>query len=442
MVKLRRSVTFLQALSINISAIIGAGIFTVSGVAAGLAGPSSIFAVIISAAIAIFTGISFAELAHVYAREGGNYEYSRELLGSYAGYIAGFIWIIATIISGVAVALSFGGYFISIININISSRIIALFLIVILGIINYFGIKHSAKIASFLILLNVSILIIFSFVGIFFVKFSNFTPFFPKGVNGVLMSSAFIFFAYTGFARITMLGEEIEKPKKTIPRVIIVSILISAIIYAITMFVLIGIIPYSKIANSESPLSMAIFYATHNSIIEYAISVGALIATINVDLAMILGLSRVVFAMARDNDLPKSLARINKYGAPDTAIWFSVAIMVIFLFVLDFKNIIALSNSAALISYSIANLGAIKLAIIKRKSNENMLFKSKYFIFIPCLGFILTAILLFFLTRLSIILTFWILVGITVYYIFAKAERERLGLPIVKYNIAPKKDSW
>jgi APA family basic amino acid/polyamine antiporter len=111
MQRLKRDVTFRQALSINISAIIGAGIFTVSGVAAGLAGPSSIISILIGAIIAIFTGMSFAELAHMYAREGGNYEYSKEVMGSYAGYIAGFIWIIATIISGAAVALSFGGYF-------------------------------------------------------------------------------------------------------------------------------------------------------------------------------------------------------------------------------------------------------------------------------------------------------------------------------------------
>ncbi|MGC8699771.1 MAG: APC family permease [Candidatus Micrarchaeia archaeon] len=442
MAKLKRNVTFLQALSINISAIIGAGIFTVSGVAAGLAGPSVILAVLISAIIAILTGMSFAELAHVYAREGGNYEYSRELLGSYAGYIAGFIWIIATIISGAAVALSFGGYFLSVINIKISSEIIAAVLVVVLGLINYFGIKHSARLAILLISINIAILIIFAVIGIFFVKWSNFTPFFPKGANGMLVASAFIFFAYTGFARITMLGEEIEKPKKTIPKAIMVSIMISAAIYMLTMFVLIGVIPYGNVANSKSPLSEAIFYATHSPVAEYTIAVGAMVATINVDLAMILGLSRVVFAMARDNDLPKSLARINKYGAPDIAILSSTIIMIIAIFTIDFKNIIALSNSAALVSYAIANLGAIKLAFMKRKDNSKMLFRWRFFILIPVLGFVSTVAMLFFLTKLSLTLTFWILVGITIYYVFVKAERARLGLPIVQYKQIPRKRNW
>jgi len=437
---LKRSVTFWEALSINVSAIIGAGIFTVSGVAAGLAGPSSVLAVIVGALIAIFTGMSFAELAHMYAREGGNYEYSRELLGSYAGYIAGFIWIIATIVSGAAVALSFGGYFTSILNIA-SPEVIAALLILILAIINYFGVKHSARLATILITINTAILLLFAVAGIFFVKLSNFTPFFPKGISGMLASSAFIFFAYTGFARVTMLGEEIEEPKKTIPRVIILSIAISAMIYILVMFVLIGVIPYAQIDNSKSPLAQAIFYATHNAALEYTISVGAMIATINVDLAMILGLSRVVFAMARDNDLPKSLAKINKYGAPSTAILFSTVIMILTIFTISFKNIISFSNAAALTSYAIANLAAIKLVFMRRKNKRGMLFEYRYFIAIPILGFVLTLMLLSFLTKLSIILTFWTLIVITFYYVLLRAERERLGIKSV-YKKGKKKSNW
>jgi len=139
------------------------------------------------------------------------------------------------------------------------------------------------------------------------------------------------------------------------------------------MFVLIGIVPYAQIDNSKSPLAQAIFYATHNSALEYT-SVGAMITTINVDLAMILGLSRVVFAMARDKDLPKSLAKINKYGAPSTAILFSTVIIILTIFTISFKNIISFSNAAALTSYVIANLAAIKLAFMRR-GNKRMLFR-------------------------------------------------------------------
>ncbi len=441
MQRLKRNVTFRQALSINISAIIGAGIFTVSGVAAGLAGPSSIISILIGAIIAIFTGMSFAELAHMYAREGGNYEYSREVMGSYAGYIAGFIWIIATIISGAAVALSFGGYFESIIKFA-NAEVVAALLIIILSIINYFGVKHSARFSSILIAINIAILLIFGFIGLFFIKMSNFKPFFPHGITGMLAASSFIFFAYTGFARVTMLGEEIEEPRKTIPRAIILSIAISAAIYMLVMTALIGIVPYANIANSESPLAYGIYYATKSPLASYIIAIGAMIATINVDLTMILGLSRVVFAMSRDKDLPKSLAKINKYGAPSRAIVFSSLVMILAIFTIDFKNIIAFSNAAALTSYAIANLAALKLSLLNKNKKEKMLFKSSYFFIIPILGFLLTLTMLSFLTRFSIMLDFWVLIIITIYYVFVRAERERHGLPLTMYKKLPKKKNW
>jgi len=442
MPKLKRNITFFEALSINIGAIIGAGIFTISGLAAGLAGPAVIFSIAIGAVISIFTGMSFAELAHVYAREGGNYEYSREVLGSYAGFIAGFVWIAATIISGAAVALSFGSYFLSIFNIPLNSEVIATLLIIILAAINYFGVKHSARASVILIIVNVSILALFILIGIFFIRTSNFVPFFPKGFSGVAVSSAFIFFAYTGFARVTMLGEEIENPKKTIPKAIIISIIISAVIYMLVMLVLVGIVPYQSVTTSTSPLSSAIYYATHNKLIEYAISLGAIVATVNVDLAMILGLSRVVFAMSRDHDLPKVFTKINRYGVPNVAIAIPSLIMIIAMFAISFKQIVSLSNSAALVSYAIANLGAIKLAFMYRKNRSKMLFGSRYFTLIPVLGLILTTTLLLFLTRLSIILTFALLVIITIYYILAKAERTRLGLPLTQYKHIAKKTNW
>jgi APA family basic amino acid/polyamine antiporter len=315
-------------------------------------------------------------------------------------------------------------------------------LIIILSIINYFGVKHSAQFSSILIAINISILLIFGLIGLFFIKMSNFKPFFPHGITGMLTASSFIFFAYTGFARVTMLGEEIEEPRKTIPRAIISSIAISAAVYMLVMIALIGIVPYDNIANSESPLAYGIYYATKSPLASYIIAIGAMIATINVDLTMILGLSRVVFAMSRDQDLPKSLAKINKYGAPSRAIVFSSFVMIIAIFTIDFKNIIAFSNAAALTSYAIANLAALKLSLLNKNKKEKMLFKSNYFFIIPILGFLLTLTMLSFLTRFSIMLNFWVLIIITIYYVFVRAERERHGMPLTMYKKLPKKKNW
>ena len=128
---LKRVITLKEALAINIGAIIGAGIFTISGLAAGIAGPSVIAAIFIGGTVSILTGLSFAELSHNNPREGGNYEYARGILGGYAGFLTGILFIVASIIGGAAVAISFGSYFTSIFGINLSIDIVAAALIII-----------------------------------------------------------------------------------------------------------------------------------------------------------------------------------------------------------------------------------------------------------------------------------------------------------------------
>ncbi len=418
---LKRVITLREALAINIGAIIGAGIFTISGLAAGIAGPSVILAILVGGIVSILTGLSFAELSHDNPKEGGNYEYARKILGNYAGFLTGIIFIVASIIGGAAVAISFGSYFVSLFGINLSVDVVAAALIIILSIVNYFGVKYSADLSVALTIIKIAVLAIFVLVGIFFIKPGNYVPFFPSGFGGLISSSAFIFFAYTGFARVTAIGEEVEDPKRTIPKAIIYSIIISAAIYALVMAVLIGIVPYSSIANSASPLEAAIQYATHNAILVYVISVGALFATINVDLSMILGISRVTFAISRDDGLPRVFKRVNRFGTPDMAIAFSGIIMLFAIFAINFKEIVSLSNSAALLSYTIANIAAIKL--VSSRETGSGLFRSKYFIFLPIGGALSTLCLLAFLTGLSLIITLVLILLITAYYVIFVRNR-------------------
>lgn len=440
--KLKRAVTFWGALTINIAAIIGAGIFVISGLAAGLAGPSAVIAVGIAALVSVLTGLSFAELAHLYAREGGNYEYSREVLGEYSGVVAGFIWIVAIMISAAAVSLSFGSYLLSILGISASPAEIAAALIVLIAVVNYFGIRESEKIGMALVAINMAILIAFIIVGIFFVKPSNYVPIMPNGLGGLLSATALIFFAYTGFARVTMLGEEVENPRRTIPKAIIYSIIISAVVYLLVMFVLVGMMPYASIGKSQSPLFAAVSVATHNAAMSYAVAVGALLATLNVALMMVLGLSRVIFAMARDKVLPKALSIINRHGAPHVAIAVSAVVMLLAVFLISFKQIVSLSNATALSSYTIANIAAVKLALSNRKNPERMLFKSRLFFIVPVVGAISTLSLIAYLTKFSILLTIAVLLFITLYYFAIKAQRHRRGLPEVLYEKLAKKSEW
>ncbi|MDE1857202.1 MAG: amino acid permease [Candidatus Micrarchaeota archaeon] len=419
---LKRVITLKEALAINIGAIIGAGIFTISGLAAGIAGPSVILAILLGGLVSILTGLSFAELSYSTPKEGGNYEYARDYIGKYAGFIAGWVFIASAVVGGAAVAISFGSYFSSLFGANLNVDAVAAVMIAVLGIVNYFGVKHSARLSLSLTVIKILILALFIIVGVFFIKPGNYSPFLPTGFGGLITASAFVFFAYTGFARVTTIGEEVKDPKRTIPRAIIYSILISGIIYALVVFVLIGIIPYGNLAASQSPLQLAIGYATHNPLLVEIISLGALFATLNVDLSMILGVSRVAFAMSRNSDMPAFMARLNRYGAPDIAIVASTALMVIIIVAISFREIVSLINAAALLSYSLANIAAVRLAL--SGDPKRHMFKSRYFAIVPIAGVLSTLGLLGFLTSASLIILVVLIALITIYYLLAVRPRK------------------
>ena len=425
MPKLKRVITFWEALAINIGAIIGAGIFAISGLAAGIAGPSVLISIAIGAAIALVTGLSVAALAHVYAREGGGYEYSRRTLGRYMGLVAGLTFAISGSIGGAVMVLSFGGYLASSLGNAVSPVLIAIAAVVVLGLINYVGVKDSARLSAALTVIKLLVLALFVLVGVFFIKPANYVPFVPNGWSSVLVGSAFIFFAYTGFARVTTLGEEVKNPKRTIPKVILSSVLISMIVYLAVMVVLIGMTSYGNVAGSASPLATAIIAATHDQLIGTVIAIGAMFATINVALMMILGLSRVIFAMARNGDLPAVFSRLSRFGTPSYAILFTSAMMVAAILATSYRQIVAMSNAGSLLSYMVIN-GAL-LALLMRKPGVfgREMYGRGYFKAVPVMGIILALILMSFLTALSIGLIAVVLVLITLYYLFLRGRRGR-----------------
>jgi APA family basic amino acid/polyamine antiporter len=418
---LRRVIGFWEALAVNLGAIIGAGIFVISGVAAGFAGPSAILAIAVGAVIAVLTGLSFVQLSHEYASEGGNYTYARRLLGPYAGIIVGGLFVVASAVGGSLVALSFAGYFASLFGIGMGSvSLIAAAVIVALGAINYFGVKSSADASLVLTVVKIAILAFFVVVGLFFIKPGNYSPFFPSGLGGMFEAAAFVFFAYTGFARVTTIGEEVKDPKRTIPKSIVWSIVISAVIYVLVIAVLVGIAPYQSLAGSQSPLTAAIVEATGNPMFGYIISVGALFATVNVLLSMILAASRVAFTMSRDGNLPSPLKRLNRFGSPDVAVLAATVIMAVSAVAIDFTEVASLSNATALLSYALANVAALKLTLKYRKDPKKLFFGSKWFVLVPVLGVVSAIALIFFLTTLSLELLAILFAIISAYYLISK----------------------
>ena len=357
---LKREIGLFGATALGIGAIIGSGIFVVTGIVAGIAGPAMIISVLIAGIIALFSALSVAELSVFLPEEGGTYAYAQKLISPFAGFIAGWIWIFSNIFVGAAVSLGFAHYFVTLFP-AIPVKGIAVIICLIFIIINYIGLKESTLLNNLLVTLKVLILLFFIAFGLGFFNGSNMIPFAPAGISGILSGAALIFFAYTGFARVTIMAEEVKDPVKTIPRSIFLALAISTVLYILVSVIAVGLAGASGLSQSGSPLAAAIGI-TGSTPAVLLISVGAMIATASVLLTTIMGISRIMFAMARTGDLPAFLKRIHPhFSTPHYAIWISGVCMIAAILLADLTLVVAVSTFAMLIFYLIANIAAFRI---------------------------------------------------------------------------------
>ncbi|MEW5900113.1 MAG: amino acid permease [Acidobacteriota bacterium] len=412
--RLQPALGLFDAAAISVGAIIGAGIYVVTGIAAGLAGPGIMISMVVAGLIAALTALSFAGLSAALPKEGGGYEYAFRLISPYVGFLSGWMWILSNMFGGAAVG--FAHYLAAFIP-RLPLAVIAAGLCLALTFLNYAGIRHSASVNNVLVIAKVAILLFFIGVGLSFVRFGNFRPFVPHGPLGILKGSAILFFAYGGYARVTTVAEEVKTASRTIPRAIILALIISTVLYLGTAFVAVGLIGSEGLAASHSPLSLAAA-ATKNSFAAYVVSLGAIIATASVLLMTVLGMSRMTYAMARNGQLPSFLSRIHpRFSTPHVAV-LTTGIGSCVLVFGGFSRAVAVGTFALLFHHGLANLAALRLAPEKRRLPR----------VIPALGLLSCTSLLVFLSRAA-----WIigLTGLTLgsllYWVRGKAGKIRPG---------------
>ena len=214
---LRRDLRLVDAVAVGLGAIIGAGIFVVTGVAARVAGPAFIVGLLLAGILATCNALSSAQLAAAYPQSGGTYEYGYRVLSPRFGFAAGWLFLVSKLAAGGTVALGFGAA-VSALWPDLPVRPAALAAAVLLTAANYFGIKKAGRLNTVVVSISVFVLVLFVATGIPAFKPSNLHPFAPAGIRGVFEAAALLFFAYTGYARVATLGEEVHDPRKTIPQ--------------------------------------------------------------------------------------------------------------------------------------------------------------------------------------------------------------------------------
>jgi len=363
--KFKKTLGLFDATAISIGAIIGAGIFVVTGIAAGFAGSALTVSMLVAAVISILTALSFVELTSWQPREGSIYEYAYQLISPFAGFLVGWMWMLSNIFGGAAVSLSFAHYLTALVPF-LPATMVASILCLVFAMINYLGARQSARLNNVIVVAKLLILAFLVVFGLMHVKAAHYRPFAPFKI-GVLYGACYIFFAYGGFARVAIIADEIKDARRNVPRAILISLAVSTVIYIFVGSVAVGLVGAPALAASSSPLTKAIG-ATGNALASYIVSVGALLATASVLLTSIMGVSRMAYAMAKRKDMPERLSKLHrKHNTPYVSIWLTGLFMAFLVLVIDLTRVVAISTFALLFYYSLANLSALRLRNEERR---------------------------------------------------------------------------
>lgn len=356
----RRDLGLLDAVGIGFGAVIGAGIFVVTGVAAGIAGPALLLGLVIAGIAATANALSSAQLAAEYPHSGGTYEYGYRVLSPTAGFAAGWMFLASKIAAAGTVALGLAGYLDRLVP-GVPPRLLAVTAILLFTALNYFGVRRSSRVNLVIVAISLGSLLLFTLLGAGSISIQNFQPFAPSGWRGILESAAILFFAYTGYARIATLGEEVRDPRTTIPRAVVITIGGALLLYFAVAIVAIGAGGADSLGGTTAPLAEA-SHAAGRPWLAVAVSVGGVTAMLGVILSQLLGLSRMTFAMARRGDLPGALAHLHpRHGVPGRAVLVVGAIAAVVAATGTLQSVAAAASFTILVYYGIANLAALRM---------------------------------------------------------------------------------
>lgn len=385
----------LGSTALALGGIIGSGIFFLLGIAAGAAGSGALLSLGIGGVAAILTALSFASLGSKIEKEGGEYQFVYIAFGPTVGFFAGLLWTTATAIAGVTVSIAFAGYLVTLLPFA-PLNVVAAIVCILAMLIQIRGLRFSSKVNNILVIIKVGVLLLFIALVLPHVQTSNFGGMLSRGYNGILTATLLVFFAYAGFGKITAASEEVKNAKKTIPKAIVVAVVISTLLYLLVAVSAIGAVGGNTLGSGafrNAPLAQ-VMLSLGLSWGYLVISIGALTATSSVLLIQMLGISRNIYAMSVNGQLPEFFSEIHKKSkAPYRGEMIVGTLMALAAYFVSTNVIVALTGIGVLAYYAIVNLTALEM---KRQKGG---FDVPHIV--PILGFALCVfLLLYFLSTL------------------------------------------
>ncbi|AWK09420.1 amino acid transporter [Streptomyces spongiicola] len=439
---LRRSLTMWQLTMISIGATLGTGIFVVLGEATPLAGPAVAISFVIAGLTALFSALSYAELAGSVPVSGSSYSYSYATMGELVAWVCGWCLVLEYGVSVAAVAVGWGEYLNELLDgtigvtipdavsapvgegglINLPALVVVLLAMVFL----MGGAKESARVNTVMVAVKIVTLLLFIGIGFMGIRAGNYAPLAPLGVTGISAAAATLFFSYIGFDAASTAGEEAKNPKRDLPRAIMLSLLIVTVLYCLVALVAVGAMPWQDFEGTEAALAQIMKDVTGQSFWGVVLAAGAVVAIASVVFAVLYGQTRILFAMSRDGLVPKVFARVNeKTGAPRA----NTVIVSLFCGVLAaFIPLGELANATSigtLFAFALVNVAVVILRW--KRPDMDRTFKVMLFPVTPILGFLFCAYMMLSLPGVTWVwFAGWMAAGLVFYFLYG-IRRSRMA---------------
>jgi basic amino acid/polyamine antiporter, APA family len=452
---LKRTLGKTNLVMLGIGAIIGAGIFVLTGAAASQhAGPAVVISFVVAGLACAFAGLCYSEFASMIPIAGSAYTYAYATLGEFIAWIIGWDLILEYLFGASTVAVGWSGYMTSFLkdlgiiipdalcnapifydvatqSYTATGAFLNLPAMAIVGVMTWLlvvGIRESANINNIIVVIKVIVILLFIILGWNYINPENWVPFIPEntgtfgeyGWSGVVRAAGIIFFAYIGFDAVSTAAQEAKNPQKDMPFGILGSLVVCTILYILVGLVMTGIVPYLQL-NNPAPIAVAID-ATGDGLawLRPIIKIGALAGLSSVILVMLMGQPRIFFSMSKDGLLPKSFGKVHpKYKTPyiTTILTGAVAMLVAGIFPIGLLG--ELVSIGTLLAFVIVCGGVLVLRY--KQPNLNRPFKTPFFPLVPILGMLSSLALMYFLPGDTWIrLIVWMGLGVVIYFGYSR----------------------
>jgi basic amino acid/polyamine antiporter, APA family len=460
--KLRKELSALDLTVFGVGVVIGTGIFVLTGEAAGVeAGPAVALSFVASGIACGLAALCYAEFASTVPVAGSAYTFSYATLGEIFAWIIGWDLILELALGAATVASGWSTYFADLAeqaNITLPESIyseghnlVAAAIVLLLTGVICLGIKVSAKVNAVIVTIKVAIVLLVIFAGLFFIKASNYSPFIPKagskgaagpeseasllqdlglspggpfGVAGIFTAAALVFFAYIGFDVVATAAEETKNPQRDMPRGILGSLAICTTLYVAVSLVITGMVKYDKV-SVDAPLAEA-FRSVDKPTIATIISIGALAGLTTVMMILMIGQSRVFFAMSRDKLLPSIFAEVSdRTGTPVRTTVTTGVVIAAMAALLPLEALAKLVNIGTLFAFILVAIGVVILR--RTRPDLERSFRTPMVPLVPILSVLASFYLMLNLTAETWIRFFvWMAVGLAIYALYG-SRRSRLA---------------